>query len=140
MGESRFLNNDEVARIQFHGAIESPDRVIPARLAPIDHANIEIKPGGVRQRSARQLKFSSGAIVIAKAMICVKTFLKVNFAAIGVDSFRCLQSRMGLLPSRIGVIEAVPVEIDIDFRDKAVSEQEVRIAPERFFKQADTLE
>ena len=140
MGKSRFLNNDEVAWIQFHGAIEIPDCLIPARLAPIDYADIQIKPGQVRQGSARQLKLHAGAVIIAKPMIGIKTFLQVNFAGIGVDAFRCLQSDMGLFPPRISVIEAVPVKIDIDFRHEAISEQEVRIAPERFFEQADALE
>ena len=94
-GKGGFLEDEKIARIKLDRPIHVPDRIVPARLSSIDHAEIEIKSRRVRQTFSGQLELGQRLVVIAKTVVGIDTFLQVHFARIRLDALRLLQSLVG---------------------------------------------
>ena len=78
-------------------------------------------------------------LVIAEAVIGVKSFHTVHFARVGPEFFRSLQGSSRHLSPMLRVIEAFPVKIEVRFAHERVGTQKFRIAPHRFLQQTYPL-
>src|SRR5256885_17098270 len=131
VSKTGFFKDEDIARIQFAGAGEISDRIVPARLTPIHCGKVGVKLARIRQKPASEFKLSTGTLVIAKSVISVSSFLQMNLAGVGPDLFRMLKSAIRPFATRVRVIEAAPVNIEIDFAEQTIRGQEIRIAPHR---------
>src|SRR2546423_7683325 len=128
VSKTGFFKDEDIARIQFAGAREISDRVLPAGLTPVHCGKVGVKLARIRQKPARKFKLSAGTLVIAKSVISVSSFLQMNLARIRPDLFGALKSAICLFTTRVRVIEGAPINIEIDFAQQTIREQEIRIA------------
>src|SRR6266480_3702799 len=139
VSKTGFFKDEDIARIQFAGAGEISDRVLPAGLTPVHCGKVGVKLARIRQKPASEFKLSTGTLVIAISMISVSSFLQMNLAGVRPDLFGTLKSAICLFAPRVRVIEATPVNIEIDFAEQTIREQEIRITLHRFFQEPDAF-
>jgi hypothetical protein len=138
-GRSCFHEHYEVARVQFRGMPEIGFDFLETPRSTVNGSYGHVDASFVRLKFLRPFKLFQSAIVITKAMISIKTFLRVDFAAPGwISSAFCRAIRAN--SRRRSVWSAPPqIQIEMSFAHQTVRTQEFWIAPNRLFEEADGL-
>src|SRR5262249_333175 len=102
-------------------------------------ADVHVNPGFVRQESFGNLKLGQRPIVVTEPMVSIETFLPVKLSCIRLDLLSFLQGKSGEFPTLIGMIRASPLEVEMSFAHQSVTPQELGVAANGFFQQADAL-
>src|SRR5262249_2114721 len=121
----------QIARVQLNGAFEVSDRLGPTALTTIDQSGYVVYLGIIREGAPGEIELGASAIVIEKAPIAIIGQSAVDFSSVGLEADSILDRHIAQLTTGGSVIVHLE-HVEMHLAEHAISEQEIRIARDRF--------
>ncbi len=110
-------------------------RLVPARLAPVEQRSNIINLGVIGQRLSCKVQFGARPVIVAMGVVRISRTIDVKLPSVRLQTGRALIRRVDQSQPLGCVVKASPVEVVVQPRQEEISLKKVRGARERLMNE-----